>query len=54
MTRTFRNPVKRNCACGNEACHKFWLDCKHKKSWFRYIRKWDSLKIKNILHSEGI
>ena len=54
MTRTYRNTIKRNCCCGNETCHKFWLDCTPKKSWKRYIDNFHQEKIKCILHSEGI
>lgn len=52
MTRTYRR--EHSHACGNRACHKFWLDCLDKKSWFRYIRKWDNMKINNIMEAEGL
>ena len=55
MTRTIKtNPYEVGCCCGNKACHKFYLDCTPKKSWFRYVRKWDRMKINNILDAEGI
>lgn len=55
MTRTYKQiPELVGHSCGNKTCHKFWLDCTHKKSWFRYVRKWDKMKINNILEAEGI
>ena len=52
MTNTIRR--EHSHACGNKTCHRFWLDCTPKKSWFRYIAKFHNDKIKRILHREGL
>ena len=53
MSDTFRyNKNKNSCWCGNKTCHKFYLDCTPKKSWYRYLNKFHNDKIGRILVAE--